>query len=112
LANIKCKNGKINVNKILNGSPSTAAMHEIVLYCCYYHYYYHYITTTRRMRWTGHVAQMGENRNAHRILIGKPEGKKTIERSRLKCMDNFKMDLAEVVSGGLDWIGIAQDWDK
>jgi hypothetical protein len=47
----------------------------------------------RRMRWTGHVAQMGEKRNSYRILVGKPEGKRSLGRPRCKSVDNIKMDL-------------------
>jgi hypothetical protein len=39
---------------------------------------------SRRMRWAGHVARMGEGRNVHRVLVGKPEGKRTLERPRCR----------------------------
>jgi hypothetical protein len=61
-----------------------------------------------RMRWAGHVARMGENRNAHRLLVGKPEGKRPLLRPRRRWVDNIRMDL-EVGWGDLDWIGLAQD---
>jgi hypothetical protein len=48
---------------------------------------------TRSMRWTGHVARMGETRNACRILVGKPEGKRPLGRLRCRWVDNIKMDL-------------------
>jgi hypothetical protein len=48
---------------------------------------------SRRMRWAGHVARMGEKRNAYRILVGKPEGKRPPERPRRMWVDNIKMDL-------------------
>jgi hypothetical protein len=51
---------------------------------------------SRRMRWTGHVARMGEMRNAYGILVGKPEGKKPLERSRHRWADNIKMDFGEI----------------
>jgi hypothetical protein len=47
----------------------------------------------RRMRWAGHVAQMGETRNAYRILVGKPEGKKLLGRPRRRRVDNIRIDL-------------------
>jgi hypothetical protein len=53
---------------------------------------------SRRMRWAGHVARIGENRNAYRFLVGKPEGKKPLVRSRRRWLDNIKMDLVEVGS--------------
>jgi hypothetical protein len=51
------------------------------------------IIKSRRMRWAGHVARMGEKRNAYRILVGKPEGKRPLGRPRHRWLDNIKMDL-------------------
>jgi hypothetical protein len=48
---------------------------------------------SRRMRWAGHVEQMGEKRNAYGILVGKTEGKKPLGRPRRRWVDNIKMDL-------------------
>jgi hypothetical protein len=48
---------------------------------------------SRRMRWAGHVARMGEKRNAYRILVGKPEGKRPLERPRRRWVENIKLDL-------------------
>jgi hypothetical protein len=48
---------------------------------------------SRRMRWAAHVARMGEKRNAYKILVGKPEGKRPLRRPRHRCVDNIKMDL-------------------
>jgi hypothetical protein len=50
----------------------------------------------RRMKWTEHVARMRKNRNAYRILVGKPEGKRPLGRPRCRRMDNIKMDLREI----------------
>jgi hypothetical protein len=47
----------------------------------------------RRMRWMGHVARMGEKRNAYRLLVGKRERKTSLGRQRCRWMDNIKMDL-------------------
>jgi hypothetical protein len=55
---------------------------------------------------------MGEKRNANRLLVGKPEGKRPLERPRRRWVDNIKMDLLEIGWGGVDWIGLAQDRDK
>jgi hypothetical protein len=52
---------------------------------------------------------MGEETNAYRILVGKTEEKIPLGRSRYRCMDNIKMDLREIGSGGMDWIALAQD---
>jgi hypothetical protein len=51
----------------------------------------------------------GEKRNARRILVGKPEGKRPLGRPRRKWVDNIKMDLREIGWGGMDWIDLAQD---
>jgi hypothetical protein len=61
---------------------------------------------SRRMRWAGHVARMGDKRNADRILVGKPEGK------RHRWVDNIKMDLREIGIDDIDWIDLAQDRDQ
>jgi hypothetical protein len=67
------------------------------------------IIKSRRMRWAGHVARMGEKRNVYRLLVGKPEGKRPLERSRRRWIDNIKMDLLEIRLSDMDWIGVAQD---
>jgi hypothetical protein len=64
---------------------------------------------SRRMRWAGHVACMGNKRNAYRILVGKPEGKSTLGRIRHRWEDNIRMDLSEIGWGGMDWIDLAED---
>jgi hypothetical protein len=48
---------------------------------------------SRRMRWVGHAARMGEKRNAYRILVEKPVGKRPLGRPRHRWVDNIKMDL-------------------
>jgi hypothetical protein len=60
------------------------------------------IIKSRRMRWAGHVARMGEKRNACRLLVGKSKGKRPIGRPRRRWVDNFKMDLLEIGWGGVD----------
>jgi hypothetical protein len=67
---------------------------------------------SRRMRWAGHVARMGEKRNAYRLFVGKPEGKRPIGRPRRRWVDNIRMDLGEVGWGDVDWIGLAQDSNR
>jgi hypothetical protein len=69
---------------------------------------------SRRMRWAGHLARMGEKRNAYRILVGKPEGKRPLRRPRNKWVDNtsIKIDLREIGWDSMDWIGLAQDRDQ
>jgi hypothetical protein len=58
---------------------------------------------SRSMRWAGYAARIGENGNAYRILVGKPEGKIPLGRSRRRSVDNIKMDLAETGWGGMIW---------
>ena len=70
------------------------------------------VIKSRRMRWAGHVARMGEERGAYRVLVGKPEGKRPLGRPRRRCVDNIRMDLQEVGCGYVDWIGVAQDRDR
>jgi hypothetical protein len=55
---------------------------------------------------------MGEKRNAYRLLVGKPEGKRPLGRPRHRCVDNIKMDLLEIGWGSVDWTGLAPDKDK
>jgi hypothetical protein len=67
------------------------------------------IIKSRRMRWAGLVARMGEKRNLYRLLIGKLEGKRPLERPRCMWIDNIKMDLLQIGLSIVDWIGLARD---
>jgi hypothetical protein len=69
------------------------------------------IIKARRMRWAGHVARMGEKRNAYR-LVGKREGRRPLGRPRRRRLDNIRMDLVEVGWGDVVWIGLVQDRDR
>jgi hypothetical protein len=51
---------------------------------------------SRRMRWAGHVARMEEERNAYRVLMGNPEGKRPLGRPRRRWEDGIRMDLREI----------------
>jgi len=70
------------------------------------------VIKSRRMRWAGHVARMGQEKGVYRVLVGKPEGKRTLGRPRRRWVDNIRMDLQEVGCGYMDWIGLAQDTDR
>jgi hypothetical protein len=66
------------------------------------------IIKSRRMRWVGHVVRM-EKRNAYRLLVGKPDGKRPLGRPRLRWVDNIRMDLGEwdgVMWTGFVWLRI------
>jgi hypothetical protein len=67
------------------------------------------VIKSRRMRRAGHVARMGEKRNVHRLLVGKPEGKRPLGRPRRRWIDNIKIYLLEIGLRVVDWIGLAQD---
>ena len=51
------------------------------------------VIKSRRMRWAGHVARMGEERGVYRVLVGKPEGSRSLGRPRRRWVDNVRMDL-------------------
>jgi hypothetical protein len=71
------------------------------------------IIKSRRMRWAGHVARMGEKKNAYRLLVGKPDGKRPLGRPRRRWVEsNIMMDLGEVGWGDVDWIDLAQDRNR
>jgi hypothetical protein len=63
---------------------------------------------SRSMRWAGHVARMGEERNVYRVLVGKAEGKRQLERPSRRWEDGIKM---EIGWEGVEWIHLAQDSD-
>jgi hypothetical protein len=67
------------------------------------------IIKARRMRWAGHVAGMGEKRNAYRLFMGNPEGRRPLGKPRRRWLANIRMDLVEMGWGDVDWIGLSQD---
>jgi hypothetical protein len=66
---------------------------------------------SRTVRWAGHVARMGEGRNLYRVLVGKTEGKRPLERPRRRWEDGIKIDLRKI-GLGVEWIHLAQDRDR
>jgi hypothetical protein len=69
------------------------------------------VVKSRRMRRAGHVARMVEERVVHRVLVGKPEGKRPLGRPRRRWEDNIKIDVQIVGTGRGDWMELAQDRD-
>ena len=69
------------------------------------------VVKSRRMKWARHVARMGKGRGVHRVLVGKPEGKRPLGRPRRRWDDNIKLDLREVGGGG-DWMELVQNRDR
>jgi hypothetical protein len=59
------------------------------------------IIKSRRIRWAGHVARKGEKRNAYRLLVGKPEGMKSLGKPRCRWVDIIRVDLGEVGWDGM-----------
>jgi hypothetical protein len=70
------------------------------------------VIKSRRMRWAGHVARMGEEKEVYRVFVGKPEGKRTLGRPRRRWVDNIRMDLQKVGCGHVNWIGLTLDRDR
>jgi hypothetical protein len=60
----------------------------------------------------GACSTNGRERNAYRLLLGKPEGKRPLRRPKRRCVDNIRTDLVEVGWGDEDWICLAQDKDR
>jgi len=71
-----------------------------------------WVIKSSRMRWTQHAAHMGERRGIYRVLVGKPDGKRPLGRTRHRWEDNIKMDLQEVGYRDMNWIELAQDRDR
>ena len=69
-------------------------------------------TKSRRMRWAGHVARVEEGRGVHKVLVGKPEGKRPLGRPRRRWEDNIKKNLQKVGRGCGDWMELVPDRDR
>jgi len=68
------------------------------------------VIKSRRMRWVRYVARTGVRRGVYRVLVGKPDGRKTFGRPRRRWGDNIKMDLRELNRQA--WIYMYQDMDR
>jgi len=71
-----------------------------------------WVIKSRRMRWVGQIVLMGERKSLYRVLVRKPEGKKSLGGPRHRWEDNIKMGLQEVGCGGMDWMELAQNRDR
>jgi hypothetical protein len=63
---------------------------------------------SRRMKWAGHVAHIGTGRGIYRVLVGWPEGKRSLGGPTRRWEDNIKMDFREIRIDGANWIRLAQ----
>jgi hypothetical protein len=68
-----------------------------------------WVIKLRRLRWAGHVARMGDERGAYRILVGRPKGRRPLGRPRRRWEDTIKIDIWEVGWEDMNWIELAQD---
>jgi hypothetical protein len=67
------------------------------------------VIKSRRLRWAGHVARMRDGRGIYRVLVGRPESKRPLERPRHRWEDNIKMDVREIWIDVANWVRLAQD---
>jgi hypothetical protein len=67
---------------------------------------------SRRMKWAGHEARMGAKRNACRVFVENPEGKRPLGRPRRWWVDNIKIDLGEIFCDDMARIDLAQDRNR
>jgi hypothetical protein len=67
------------------------------------------VIKSSRMRWAVHVARMREGRGVYRVLVGRPEGKRTLGRPRCRWENNIKLDLKEIGIDVANWTQLAQD---
>jgi hypothetical protein len=67
---------------------------------------------SKRMKWVGHVAQMGRRGMHIGYWLWKARRKRPLHRPRRRSLDNIKMDLREIEWDGVDWIDMAQDRDQ
>jgi hypothetical protein len=65
------------------------------------------VIKSRRMRWVGHVADMGEWKGVYRVLVGRTKGKRPLGRPRCRWEDNINIDLREIGISGVNWILLA-----
>jgi hypothetical protein len=81
----------------------------VVKFLSSYFYDYNLITYER---WAGHIARMEAMGIYYKILVGKPEGKRPLRRTRRRWEDNIRIDIREIGWESLDRIRLAQDSDQ
>ena len=86
-------------------------LHNMELHDFYFSLNSLWVIKSRRMRWAGHVACTGELRGAYRVLVGRPEGTRTLGGPRRRWEDNIKMYIKELELA-VDWIDLAQNRDR
>ena len=85
-------------------------LHKEELYELYCTPYITYVIKPRNVRWVRHVAHMGDKRGTYRVFLGRLEGRRSLGGPRHGWENNIKME--EVGWRGIDWIDLAQDWDR
>ena len=70
------------------------------------------VIKSRRMRLAGHLARIGQRRGLYGVLVGKPEGKRSLGRPRCRYEDNIKIDLQVMGCGSMYWMNLSQDRDR
>jgi len=99
------KLGTWNVRNLYRAGSLRAAARELVRYKLD-------VVGVQEVRWDKEGTVRAGDYDVYRVLLGKPEGKRPLGRPRRRWVDNIRMDLQEVGSGYMDWIGLVQDRDR
>jgi hypothetical protein len=67
---------------------------------------------SRKMRWVGHVARMGQERKVYKVSVGKPKGKRPLERPRCRWENGIRLELGETGFRDMEWIQLMQSRDR
>jgi hypothetical protein len=67
------------------------------------------VILSKRMKWAGHVTRMDEKKNAFRVLVGRPGGRRPLGRHRRRWEDNIKIDLKDIGWEAVYWVSVAQN---
>jgi hypothetical protein len=100
---VTCKNNSAAFQiLIVESSNRFSLVHFHFLKINFHKYIRLRMIKSRKMRWAGHVARMVARRNAYRLLVGKPEGRRPLGKPRRRWVDNIKMDFRQIGWDGLD----------